>query len=58
VTLSGSRYLFLAIAKSFYFFKAFFKGLKQVTSNGYNACDICEGKVTMSNPSSVACSNA
>ncbi len=58
VTLSSSRQLFHAIVGYLYFFKAFLKGLKQVTSSVCNPCEICESKVTMSNPSYVAYSNA
>jgi hypothetical protein len=31
----------------FIFLKTLLKGLKHVTFNGCNACDMCEGKVTM-----------
>lgn len=57
VTVSSSRQLFHAIVESFYFLKALLKGLKQMSSSGYDACDICEGKVTMSNLSFVVYSN-
>jgi hypothetical protein len=38
------------------FLKAVLKGLKQVTSKGYDAWDLCEGNVTISNPNACACS--
>jgi hypothetical protein len=38
--------------------KALLNGLKQVTFNGWNACDVCEIKVSMFKPNSVACLNA
>ncbi len=34
------------------------KGLKQVMSKGYIAWDVCEGKVTISNPNGYVCSIA
>jgi hypothetical protein len=34
------------------------KGLKQNTSNGYNACDVCNDNVIMFNLNSFACSIA
>ncbi len=43
---------------SFSFLKIVLKGLKQVTSKGCNAWDVCEGKIIVFNPNVYACSIA
>jgi hypothetical protein len=45
------------MVKFFSFLKAILSGLKQMTSNGYNACEVRIGKVTMSKPTYVVCSS-
>jgi hypothetical protein len=40
------------------FLKIVLKGLKQVTSKGCNAWDVCEGKIIVFNPNVYACSIA
>ncbi len=37
------------------FLNVVLKGLKQETSKGWKACELCEGKVIMSNPIFIIC---
>jgi hypothetical protein len=45
VTLLSSLSLFLTMLLSFYFLKVSLKCSKQLTSKGYKAWEVCEGKV-------------
>jgi hypothetical protein len=47
-------WLLLDIATSLTFLNVILKGLEQDTSNGCNACDVCDGNVIMLNPNSFA----
>jgi hypothetical protein len=46
------------LEKDLTFLNVVLKVLKQNTSNGYNACDVCDGNVIMFNQNSFACSIA
>ncbi len=52
MTLFGSMWLILNIATSLTFLNAILNSLKQNTTNGPNACDVCDGNVIMPNPNS------
>jgi hypothetical protein len=51
-------FLVVSLEKDLTFLNVVLKSLKQNTSNGYNACDVCNGNVIMLNPNSFACSIA
>jgi len=50
--------MLLDMATSLFFLNVILKDLKQEKSHGYNACDVWNGSVIMSNPISLACSIA
>jgi hypothetical protein len=58
VILSSYWYLFIAIIASFSFLNVVLNGLKHETSKGWNACEVCVGKVIMSKRKAIACSRA
>jgi hypothetical protein len=51
-------FLVVGLEKDLTFLNVVLKGLKQNTSNGCNACDVCNDNVIMLNPNSFACSIA
>ncbi len=42
------------VQTSLYALKVVWKGLKHETSNGCNACEVCDGKVIKSSPTPIA----
>ncbi len=47
---------YLTMLLFFYFLKVILKGLKQFTSKGYKAWEVCESKVIISKSNCCACS--
>ncbi len=54
VILFGFWYLLIVIVASLSFLNVVLKGLKQETFKCWRACEVCEGKVIMFNPKSIA----
>ncbi len=58
IILFGSWYLIIVVATSLSFLNVILNGLKHETSRGWNACEVCEGRVIMSKPKAIACFRA
>ncbi len=51
--LLAPLFLLTNVQTSLYALKVVLKGLKHETSNGCNACEVCDGKVIKSNPTPI-----